>query len=405
MKLSYERLCDISKEYGNAFYLLDSEQFEKNYLNLKNAFSKIYPNFNIAYSYKTNYIPKLCEIVKDYGGYAEVVSDMEMEIAIRIGVEPSKIIWNGPIKNSQKVEELLLLGGTVNIDSMEELNLIKEISRKNINKKINIGIRCNFDIGDGIISRFGLDINDKNFETAINSIKNSSNIYLINLQCHFAKRNLEYWPARANGMVKIVDYVKEILNYIPKRIDLGGGLYGNMEDDLKSQFPFKIPNYEDYANAVANIMIKHFPNAETELIIEPGSALAGDSMKFVGIVETIKNIREKCFITILGSQKNISMSGVNPPIEIFSNSESKKDVIDADIVGYTCIESDILYKKYSGKIAQGDYIVFSNCGSYSIVMKPPFIMPNFPIVDICKGDIELVKKAENFDDLFHTYVM
>ena len=37
----------LRKEYGEAFYLLDSEQFRTNFLELKEAFSSIYPNFNI----------------------------------------------------------------------------------------------------------------------------------------------------------------------------------------------------------------------------------------------------------------------------------------------------------------------------------------------------------------------
>ena len=89
----------LRKEYGDAFYLLDSEQFRNNFLELRDTFRNIYPNFNIAYSYKTNYTPKFCKIVNKLGGYAEVVSEMELEIALRVGVEPKRIIWNGPIKN------------------------------------------------------------------------------------------------------------------------------------------------------------------------------------------------------------------------------------------------------------------------------------------------------------------
>ena len=74
-----------------------------------------------------------------------------------------------------------------------------------------------------------------------------------------------------------------------------------------------------------------------------------------------------------------------------------------DFVGFTCIEGDVLYHGYNGKLAHGDVIVIGNCGSYSIVMKPPFILPNFPILDICGTETEIVKRQENFDDLFHTY--
>ena len=100
----------LRNEYGDAFYLLDSEQFKKNYLELKNAFSELYSNFNIAYSYKTNYTPKLCKIVNELEGYAEVVSEMEAELAIKCGVKPEHIIWNGPIKNPDKLKEYIHMG-------------------------------------------------------------------------------------------------------------------------------------------------------------------------------------------------------------------------------------------------------------------------------------------------------
>ncbi len=59
-------------------------------------------------------------------------------------------------------------------------------------------------------------------------------------------------------------------------------------------------------------------SVKPELIIEPGSAVVGDCMKFVGTVKTIKNVRGKYIATVLGSQKNISMSGVNPPMQVIA---------------------------------------------------------------------------------------
>lgn len=403
MDISYERLNELSNEHGNAFYLLDSEQFQRNYEKLTKEFSDIYPNFNIAYSYKTNYTPKLCKIVDELGGYAEVVSDMEMEIALHVGVKPEKIIWNGPIKNDSKVEWLLLSGGTVNVDSLEELLRLEMFSEQHKEKVLNIGVRCNFDVGDGVISRFGIDTESDDFDSAIKLFVKNNNMRLINLQCHFAKRSVEYWPARAKGMVEIAERVKNAIGYMPQRIDLGGGIFGNMPEVLKKQFNSLIPEYKEYANAAATIFAENFVDETPELLVEPGTALAGDSMRFVGRVESIKTVRGKTFITMLGSQKNISMTGVNPPIEVFSKNRDRVKCVDADIVGYTCIESDVLYKNFEGEIAIGDFVVFSNCGSYSIVMKPPFIMPNFPILDICGKEVELIKRREEFGDLFHTY--
>ena len=201
-------------------------------------------------------------------------------------------------------------------------------------------------------------------------------------------------------MVELLDRV----GVIPERVDIGGGLFGKMADSLKAQFTSEIPDYKEYAKAAATVFAEYFKGKDMapELIIEPGSAVVGDCMKFVGTVKTIKNVRGKYFASVLGSQKNISMTGVNPPMEVVRMSEGQ-EYEGVDLVGFTCIEGDVLYKNYTGKLAVGDVIVISNCGSYSLVMKPPFILPNFPVLDICGDEIEVIKRAETFDDIFHTF--
>ena len=401
MEINKNVTANLRAQYGDAFFLLDSAQFRKNFLELKEAFNKIYPNWNIAYSYKTNYTPKFCKIVNELGGYAEVVSEMELEIAMRVGCKPDRIIWNGPIKNESIMEQFLLDGGTVNIDCKEELEQIKDIHARHQNQLIHVGIRCNYDVNDGVVSRFGFDVAGEEFMEAVKFATTAENVKFINFQCHFAKRQIAYWPARAKGMVDLIDR----LGIIPERIDIGGGLFGKMADSLKAQFSCEIPDYEAYAKAAAQVFADYFADKDVkpELLIEPGSAVVGDCMKFVGTVKTIKNVRGKWIATVLGSQKNISMTGINPPMEVVAMGGEQKEYKDLDFVGFTCIEGDVLYHNYTGKLAHQDVIVISNCGSYSLVMKPPFILPNFPVLDISEGKTEVIKRAENFDDLFHTF--
>jgi diaminopimelate decarboxylase len=391
----------LRAEYGEAFYLLDSALFRKNFAELKTAFNNIYPNWNIAYSYKTNYTPKLCRIVNELGGYAEVVSEMELEIAKRVGCKMDRVIWNGPIKNVPIMEQFLLDGGTINIDSIEELEQVKDIHNRHADKLIHVGIRCNYDVNDGVVSRFGFDIDGAEFMEAVKFATTTENVKFINFQCHFAKRQIAYWPARAKGMVDLI----ERLGIIPERIDIGGGLFGKMADSLRAQFSCEIPDYEAYAKAAAQVFADYFADKDVkpELLIEPGSAVVGDCMKFIGTVKTIKNVRGKWIATVLGSQKNISMTGINPPMEVIAMGGVQKEFKDLDFVGFTCIEGDVLYHNYTGTLAHQDAIVISNCGSYSLVMKPPFILPNFPVLDISEGKTEVIKRAENFDDLFHTF--
>lgn len=398
------KMKQLAGSVGDAFYILDSEQFKTNFLELKSEFKKIYPNFNIAYSYKTNYIPKLCRIVNELGGFAEVVSDMEMEIALRIGVEPKNIIWNGPVKSSEKVEQLLVMGGTVNIDSAYEIEIISSIAKKYSNHILNIGIRCNFDINDGVVSRFGFDVESEDFKSALKLVRENKNICLIGIQCHFATRRLETWRPRAEGMLSILDKI----GIVPERIDLGGGLFGKMSESLKKQFDSEIPTYKQYAEVVATIFANRFKNAERKplLLIEPGSALVGDCMYFASRVVNIKEVRGKAIATLCGSIYNINptLNTKNPPIRIFPMGEIQSKYNDLDFGGFTCIESDYLYRHFKGDLAKGDMVLFGNVGSYSLVLKPPFILPNFPVIDILGDECEIIKRRETFDDVFRTFV-
>lgn len=403
--LDKEMLCALSKEYGDGFYLLDSDVFEANYKSLTEAFSAYYPKFNIAYSYKTNYTPKLVQIVDRLGGYAEVVSEMEMQIALSSGVAPERIIWNGPVKNAEKAEWLLANGGTVNLDSASEFDMVRKTAAANPDKILRVGIRCNYDVNDGVISRFGFDTNSREFDEALELVASIPNAELVNLQAHFAKRAPEYWTARAEGMLAAYDKAVKEYGLKPERLDLGGGIFGNMPDSLRTQLNLPVVTFDDYAVRAAKLFADHFgddPDAPW-LFVEPGTALAGDCMRFVSRIETIKTVRGKTIVTAFGSQKNISMNGINPPMELIGAGNGQTMLQDADIVGYTCIEGDVLYKNYSGPLAVGDFLVLGNCGSYSLVMKPPFILPNFAVIDISNGEAQLIKSAETFEDLFHTF--
>lgn len=404
MTLDIERLRKIQHMQGEAFYLLDTKQFTRNFKELLTAFRHYYPNTEIAYSYKTNYTPRLCKLVEELGGYAEVVSSMEYEIARRLNVPINKIHLNGPYKEADIMREIILGGGTVNLDDYNELAIVEELAERHPKQEIKIGLRCNFDIGDGVISRFGFDTEKPAFRNMLKQLEQKKNIRITGIQCHFASRALDNWPNRAENICRIAS---EECSILPKHIDLGGGLFGKMKDSLKAQFPTAIPTYEEYAKVAATIVARHFERREQPtLFIEPGSALVGDVMKFAAPVISIKDIRGKAIATLLGSVYNINptLNGKNPPLSIFSDAPEQQVFTDLDMAGYTCIEGDYLFRHYTGKLAKGDIVVFENVGSYSIVLKPPFILPNFPILEIEEdGEIHVTKRRETFDDIFHTF--
>jgi diaminopimelate decarboxylase len=311
------------------------------------------------------------------------------------------------------VKSLLEGGGVVNVDSGEELAEIRRMAEGRKGAPCKLGLRCNFDVQDGVLSRLGFDVGGKSFAEAIALIDADPSLELVGLQCHFATRSLSCWENRTKGMIAVIDrfFRDRVENF--QYVSLGGGLYGHMPEEMKAQFPVAIPDFADYAAAAAMPFAEFFDRLGTKrrpaLIVEPGTALVADAMKFVCTVKSIKDVRGHAIVTLSGSTYNINPTPnrKNVPLAVFSaaEDENKTLVEGAYFGGYTCIEGDYLYKGYTGRLAVGDYVVFDDVGSYSVVMKPPFILPNVAIVepDAEGRSHRLIKRRETFEDVFQTY--
>ena len=405
----------LMMDYGSPLYVFHDSEFITNYNHLLESFRAIYPKYNIGYSYKTNYTPHICSLVKKMGGYAEVVSEMEYSLAKKIGYENKDIIYNGPIKGDS-VFEHLLLGGVANIDNLDELNTIIDFALKNPSKTIELAFRANIDINQGYISRFGLDAyeeeKDCEFVEAIKMTSHISNIKVIGLHCHVGKsRSLTAWENRIRIMFKLVDrFFEDDIKFI----DFGSGMNSIMEPELARQFGDSVPSFEQYATLLAGAMHKRFGHLPYEkqpwLITEPGTTLVSGTMSFLATVKSIKNVKNKQFVTLDCSGGNLGdiCHLKQLPISIFHNYKHEGvECNNSTFVGYTCLEHDIIYNDFNGTIAVGDYVQFRNVGSYSNVFKPPFILPNCAMVSIDSQTscVELIKRKETFDDIFRTYII
>ena len=103
---------------------------------------------------------------------------------------------------------------------------------------------------------------------------------------------------------------------------------------------------------------------------------------------------------------NPSPNRINSPLQILNfQSKSAKKVENAKLCGYTCIESDFIHDDFNGNISVGDLIVFKEVGSYSVVMKPPFILPDVAIIlfDDKRKEFEMVRNKQTFDDIFSNF--
>lgn len=410
MRIDYGLARDLADCFGDAFYIFDQILLEKNYADIYSEFNNHYKNTKIAYSYKTNYIPLVCKVVDSLGGYAEVVSEMEFRLALRLGVDSNRIIYNGPYKSIESTRDSLLQGCIVNLDSIRDINLLDQIASENPLNIMRIGLRCNFQLSEESTSRFGLDISGDEFRHALKVIEKHQNVSFSGIHCHFPDRSLLSFKQRARRMVEISN---DIFDEPPDFIDIGGGFFGELPHSLSQLYREPIPSIADYAGAVGNIFSAHFQSCSKKpvLFIEPGTAIVASTMSFVTRVINIKFIKDKKYIFVAGSIFNISpiARSLNLPVNILSANSGnvvKKSNEVFDVVGYTCIEGDYLSKNLSGLVEINDFLEYGNVGSYSIVMKPPFILPNVPIL-LQGNSVEeciIIKKAESLCYPFENFV-
>lgn len=409
MEFNYRILNEISRKIGDSFYIFDKEKFIDNFDNLLQSFRKIYPKTRICYSYKTNYLPYLCKIVNKKGGWAEVVSEMEYEIALKVGIPPSKIIVNGPYKPPHFIKKVLSLGSTLNVENPYEIENIEKIAKNNKKKFIKIGLRVNFPFPEKEkFSRFGLDVMDENFINIWEKLKKTKSIKIAGVHCHFPFRDLDSFQIRIRKILEIAD---KIFINPPEYIDIGGGFFGPMPEFLKKQFSVNIPSFQEYAQVVASKMAEkydHLKNAQKPyLFIEPGTALVANTMYFICKVIEIKKIRDTYIAITSGSVTNFGRSyNIQRPFAIYLPNEKGTFYDNIHITGYTCMEDDFLIKNYKGLIDKDSFIVFENVGSYSINFKPPFINPHPPVIILTKNKkIFILKKQETVKNILDTYIL
>ena len=404
--LDGNRVTALAEKAGGAVYIFDEDAFVQNYRALTGAFCALYPRYRLSYSYKTNYTPYICRLVKKQGGYAEVVSDMEYELARRLGYSSGGIIYNGPAKGAA-LETLVLSGGICNVDNFTEAARICRIAELNPEQELKIGLRINIDLGRGISSRFGMSTDEPGFGEMLSALKSRRNVRITGLHCHLSHaRDIPAWEKRTEIMLDAAD---RLIDGVPEYISLGSGMFGVMEPSLAATFPQPIPDYVQYAEATAGRIARHYaavPENERPLLFtEPGTTLVSGYISLAARVEDIKTLHGRTYAVTDASFYNLGeiTKKRNLPLRVIHTGACRA-VENADIVGYTCLEQDVLWRGYTGALGVGDLLLFGNVGGYSIVSKPQFIRPNCPMYALrADGGAQEIMRAETFEDVFDKF--
>lgn len=413
MQISYDEIQTIESAYCSPFYLFDQAEFEGNYAKIVEAFTHRYDKFILGYSYKTNYIPYLCGIIKDKGGYAEVVSRMEYDLAIKVGQEPNRIIFNGPVKHYEDIELALTSGSMLNIDSWYEVDFVKQFAQQHPKQDVRIGLRINIGLSDQAgqshiqdslrVGRFGFSPDGANLSRLFASLAESPNVVVNALHGHTSTTDRSQWcyEVITRTLCDIASkYAPDTIEYI----NVGGGIFGYIPPENRW---CDVPSFDDYAEVIARVLSEsswarqHQPS----LILEPGIAVVANTLSFVTKVISTKEIKDKYFVTVDGSAFNTkpTFHKINQPYDIIKKNANRGQSTYS-VVGSTCMEKDYLLTDITDTtLERDDYIMINNVGAYTVVLSPPFINVAPAIVAKTPQGTKIIRHKQCLDNVFCNY--
>ena len=131
----------IAKNNKTPFYLYSLEQLKNNFGYFRSTFSKNDPL--ICFAIKSNPNLVILKNLQTLGAGADVVSLGELQLALKAGIEPKKIVFSGVGKTAEElnyaISKKILL---INAESENEVGEIKKIAQRR-KTKVVIGLRLN----------------------------------------------------------------------------------------------------------------------------------------------------------------------------------------------------------------------------------------------------------------------
>jgi len=422
----FEEVDDIEKllnKYDSPLFLLSEKKLRSKYNEFKDAFTEEGIETIIGYSYKTNYLPALCSILKQEGAWAEVVADMEYKLARSLNIPGSRIIFNGCYKTETELNKAVSEDALINIDSFNELELLDRVAGS-LGKKARTGIRINFVMGNMPWTKFGFNYESGEAKEALEKISKKKNIKFEAIHNHSGTFNVDpkMYSKSTRIIIELAEYAKK-LGLNTKIIDVGGGFPSS--NKLKPQYDipggskFNENTLQQFSSAIMNHLkkAKHlFNKGKPILILEPGRAIVDEAMQLISKVVSKKKDANGNDSIVMDAGVNIlptaywydfepklanKLNGSNNNL----NGKTKKNGSNYNgpvkMYGPLCMQIDSINESVNlPSVELGDVIVFSNVGAYNLTQSMQFIQTRPAVVLLGSNGVELIRRKETWRDIF-----
>lgn len=400
------KVTDLIEEYGSPLFVMSERKIRENIQSAKRIFETRYPKVQFAWSYKTNYLNAVCNVFHQEGSWGEVVSIFEYKKAVKNGVPPEKILFNGPDKTDDDLRIAVKNDSPIHIDHLDELYRLIEIAGE-MHKKPRVAIRVNMDTGIyPMWDRFGFNYENGQAWDAINKIMASDKLNLIGLHCHIGTFMLtpSAYGVAAAKMSALALEIKKRYGKLITYIDMGGGFAS--KNTLKGSYQLGsdvVPEISDYAEQITSAILNagFDPEELPYLYLETGRALVDDAGFLLGTVISNKRLSDGRRSTIMDFGVNILFTAFWYDHKISPAQEFSQFTEDTVMYGPLCMNIDVVRENVTlPPLNAGDHVVVHYVGAYNITQSMQFIAlrPAIVMIDM-KGQAHLIRSEESMEDV------
>jgi diaminopimelate decarboxylase len=421
-------LVSLCERYGTPLFVFDETSLVENFERFRKAFESDYSKVMVCYSVKTNNNLAVCKILRERGAYAEVSSGLDLHIALKAGFSGDRIIFDGPFKPVEVLEEAVKNGVLlINCESFAELERLNDVAER-LGVTQPIGLRVNPFKLPGFFGslhpktlledaafcfpgcRFGFSLGD--VREAFKHLKSLKGLRLECIMMHPYYRAVDVLMPIFREAVENFGFEINYLN-IGGGFDPGtGGSTGDLLlalDYVKRRLGLKpsldgrksVRNIEDVAKVIIENVKRQLGNLPMPaLMAEPGRFIAGPSALLLLRVDHVKVAGEFKWVFVDGGTNVLPSFYERRKLLIANNgSASERELVN--VVGPLLYPKDfIAIKAFAPRVKEGDILAILDCGAYSLSSSTQFLYPRPPaVLTNSHGEAYLIRERETYDDV------
>lgn len=409
----------LARWWGSPLHVVHAARLDANAERFQHRPPERAQGCEVFYSYKTNPIPAVLRRIHARGVGAEVISPYELWLALRLGVPPERIIYNGPAKPESALREAISRDiFLLNLNHREEVAVVARLAEE-LGRRPTVGIRVTSRAGWR--GQFGIPLEGDRALRAYEEALACRALRVVAVHAHLGLliRDSGSLERFVQEVLAFCDTLYERLGLEVELLDLGGSLgipsvapLSAVESRFNKTLQLALAppevgeslSIEAYVAGVLELTEEHFRRRGRRLpriLLEPGRALTGNTQLLLTRVVSLNDSGDGLTYAILDAGQNLAESARGEYHQLFlvkRHGEPARKTYA--LVGPICSPGDVLrWAVPLPTLEPGDTLAIMDAGAYFVPFSTSFSFPQPGIVLLDGGRDTLVRRAETFEDV------